>query len=320
MDVSKEKYRRLEELYTTGKTVELGKDPSGQDLVMFLQVLNPFERQEARNAAQTARTRHIMAYQEHGQSDRDRLEASFFAEGREGAIDKLLDLQMQQEMVKILDEIHDDPEWEDYLEVMDRSDELLTREPDDVERRFLDEANRKYVEEVQKRMDAERTSKRASLEHLDDEELKRQYFSAFLERRGDEVALAEFQIVQLAYGVRDCDATKNENDIWDHSQCKHEPIYSRNEIRSLPDELYDLLSTAMDNLTLSVREGKGSGRQTSSSGSSPLPSEEVVSASSTPEAMSNGAPGSSKPPSTTPSPSSDSTSSPTMSSPQGESG
>lgn len=315
MDVSKEKYRRLEELYTTGKTVELG-----QDLVMFLQVLNPFERQEARNAAQTARTRHIMAYQEHGQSDRDRLEASFFAEGREGAIDKLLDLQMQQEMVKILDEIHDDPEWSDYLEVMDRSEELMAREPDDVERKFLDEANYKYVKEVQKRMEAERTSKRAALERLDDAELKRQYSSAFLERRGDEVALAEYQIVQLAYGVRDCDAAKNENGIWDHSGCSHERIYSKDEIRALPDELYNILSDAMDNLTLSVREGKGSGRQTSSSGSSPLPSEEEESASSTPEATSNGAPGSSKSPSTTPSPSSDSTSSPTMSSPQGTSG
>lgn len=311
----KEKYRKLEELYTTGKTVELG-----QGMAMFLQVLNPFERQEARNAAQTARTRHIMAYQEHGQSDRDRLEASFFAEGREGAIEKLLELQMQQEMVKILDEIHDDPEWSDYLEVMDRSDELMAREPDDVERKFLDEANYKYVREVQKRMDAERDSKRTTLQRLDDDELKRQYSTAFLERRGDEVAMSEYQIVQLSYAVRDCDATKNENGAWDHSGCNHERVYTADEVRALPDELYNLLSEAMDNLSLSVREGKGSGRQTSSSGSSPLPSEEEASASSTPDPTPNGAPGSSKSPSTTPSPSSDSTSSPTMSSPQGTSG
>ena len=78
-----------------------------------------------------------------------------------------------------------------------------------------------------------------------------------------------------------------------HKECDHsEKVYeSLEEVRVLPEQLFNQLRDGFDALAMSVRDAKNSDRQGSSSDSSPLPSKEEESTPSTPDGVLSTAPG-----------------------------
>lgn len=291
------KYRRLEELYTEGTEVEL---MDGE--VAWVAVLNPFERQEARKDAQTARARMVLAMKQEGTDEMAQAEAAFIMQGREDAIRKLVGMHEGEIMVRVTDGIRDDPDWKERLDITERQDEILAREPSDPERQLLTTINREYLEEVGKRLQEEQDYLREHYGQMSEDELVAEYRDKYVEQLGSNAALEEFRLSELWMALRVCEGQRTE-DGWDHSACggHRERIYeAKREVRDLPERLFNVYREGFERLVMTEREAKNSDRQRSSSASSPLPSGEAASTASTPSETPDDAPGPSPSLSTTP--------------------
>lgn len=280
MVLSRSKYKRIPELYVQGTELVL-KDGT----VLWLQVLNAFEADEARHDAQVARSRIVLALKsEHGSAERMKAEASFWSDGREVSIDRMAEAKANEKLLDITESLRSDPEWKERLEVLDRSEELLTRPPDDVERAFLDATNAEYLIEITRRLDDDRAFHRMRLQALNDVELVEDYLDLYIDRRGGELAMAEYALTQIWYAARVCEGVQIDDGAWDHGACEGHQVQvfeHKAEVRSQPEDLQDLLTEAIRALEMTVREAKNSARQGSSSASLPLPSEPVESTPST---------------------------------------
>jgi len=105
--VDRKKYRRTTDLYVEGREWVL-KDGT----VIWLQVMNPFELEEARHDAQVARGRIAMALKgPEGGDERDKVVSQFYADGRDFAINRLAEAKAGMALPKVVDGLHDDPEW-----------------------------------------------------------------------------------------------------------------------------------------------------------------------------------------------------------------
>lgn len=290
MALSRSKYKRIPDLYTMGTEVVL-KDGT----VLWMQVLNPFEVDEARHDAQVARSRIVKALKgEHGSDERLKVEGAYYSDGHDVAVTELADARTQEKLVDIVGELRDDPEWTERLEIVDRSEDILFRAPEDAERKLLDQINNDYVKEVMRRQDDERAFQLAKLKERSDQELLEDYVDHYVQRRGGELALAEYALTEVWYAARVCEGERRDDGGWDHSKCESHQLQvyeGKAELRRQPEELQDVLVDAMRTLTMTVREAKNSARQESSSASSPLPSEPVESTPSTPDVTPGAVPG-----------------------------
>lgn len=289
MALDRSKYRRVPELYTDGIELEL-KDGN----VVYIKALNPFEQQEARQDAQVARATIVMALKEHGSDELNKVKSTFFMDGREGAIERILEHRGADALIKATDAVANDPDWAERLEIANRSEEILAKPKGDAERKLLDKINQDYLTDVNERMEAEVTYQREVVSKMTDEQLVDEYIKLYVESHGRESAMAEHSLTEAWYAVRACDATKGEDEVWDHSGCEGHvlKLYDKKaDVRDLPESLMQEYENALRQLNLTVREAKNSDRQGSSSGSSPLPSEAEASASSTPAATPATAPG-----------------------------
>lgn len=298
MALTRSRYRRLPELYVTGTTVTL---LDGQ--LVWLQALNPFQRDEASRDAQVARARLINALKsKHGGEERDLVTASFLTEGRDAAVQLLISARLSNKLGKILLELRDDPDWSERMTVMERSDDLQARPSEDAERKLLTDYNAQYLAEINKRQDVERDYLRSQLEPLEERELLEEYVETYLERRGDTVAGAEFALTELWYSARVCAGATDDTGKVDHQGCENHYLTlfeTKAEVRDQPEALQDLLYDALKGLAMAPRDARFSDRQGSSSQSSPLPSEEAASTPSTPSETPSSAPGISTSPSAT---------------------
>jgi hypothetical protein len=295
---SRAKYRRMTELYTDG-AVELLDDGNP----IFLRVLNPYERQEALHDAQSARARLVMALTRFDSDEEVKARSSFATDGRDKAIDQLIDLKGSELMVDALNALRDDPDWKERIDILDRSEDLAARPHEDTERQLLDAVEVEYLNEISTRSDAARAQERARLAELSDEGLLAEYMNAWRSMRGGEVADAEFRLTELWYAARCCDGAERGDGVWDHGGCEGHRMRlfdAKADIAGLPTRLQEQLMAALGRLNMSVREAKNSARASNLSASSPQPSAQEESTPSTPIEIPENVPGTSPPPSSTP--------------------
>lgn len=289
MPPSRSKYKRVTELYTRGAEAVLD-----DGTVVYCRTLNPFEQEEARHDAQTARSRMIMALKTQGSEELAKVEGALVADGRERAIERLLDAKAGNILLKAVETIKNDPEWVEKLDIMDRSDDLIARPQEDVERQLLTTINTEYIDTVGQLTRDETDFLREKYTNASDEELLEEYIQLYLEHRGTEVAMAEHRVVEIWYGARCCDGVRGEDGVWTHALCDGHKISlfeTKQEARDIPEELADLLGATFDSINMSARDARFSDRQGSSSESSPLPSDAGDSKPSTPTEMSESLPG-----------------------------
>lgn len=295
---SRAKYKRTTDLYVQGRELEL-RDGN----VVFVQALNPLERQEALGDAVAARARIILALEEIDSDEMRKVRGAFFQDGRAASIDAMLSNQTGEMLARISSQVRDQPEWREKMKIVDRNAELKARDPEDVERQALQKIESEWFAEVNERFDVERDSRRVQYEAMGDEELIAELKELWAKNRGDTAAENEMKVSELWFALRCCDGTKNEDGVWDHSACDNHQLRlyeTKDEVARLPEPLMDEYLTAMSLLNLTVREAKNSARLQSSSGSSLQPDVAEESTPSTPEETPSGAPGTSTPLSVTP--------------------
>lgn len=280
MTLSRSKYRRIPDLYTEGVEVEL-RDGN----VMWLQVLNPFEMDEARHDGQVARSRIVMALKDFGSDELGKVKATFWTHGNDLAIQNLLEDQSTDFLVKATDAIANDPDWKERLELAERQEDILAKPETDPERELLEKINRDYIETVEKILSEEREYMELKYKQLSEEQLIEEYVKLYVERRGTELGMAEHRLTEIWYGARACEGKKSD-DGWNHEACEGHKVKvfeTKIEVRDLPEELQQLLFAAMQTLNMTVREAKNLDSQPSSSESSPAPSAEAASTVSIPD-------------------------------------
>lgn len=277
--MSKGKYKRVTDLYVQGAELPL-EDGS----VIWMQVLNPFERDEAIHDAQVARSRFVLAMKEDG-AERLKVEAKREESGRDAFIKDLAGLRTDEKLTEVINAIQDDPDWKERLDVIQRTDpdnaaNPLTQE----ELMFLAKVQGEYIQEIYARQETENQYLVRHYEAMNEKDLLEEYLEMWLQRRGGALAQGEYLLTEMWFGARCCNALKDDDGNYSHRTCDHsERVFeSKNEVRGLPEQLQLMMRDALNAVAMSVRDAKNSDRQGSSSDSSLLPSEPAESTPSTP--------------------------------------
>jgi hypothetical protein len=127
MAANRSKYKRLPDLYVVGKELVFK-----EDVVMWLQALNPFQMDEARHDAQVARSRIVMALKsEHGSDERSKVTASLFEDGRDAAVLRLVEAKVGEKILEVVAAIQNDPDWKERLEIQERADDIRATPKDE---------------------------------------------------------------------------------------------------------------------------------------------------------------------------------------------
>lgn len=273
-----QRFRRLTDLFVTGKAVRL---PDGSHL--WVQAINAYERDECVSDAQVARARLVLALRENG-SERAKIEARMAERGRDAMVIDLAAAKTEAKYGDVVADIEADPDWRERVEIMRRHDPAQAAAPmTEEEEALVRKINDDWFAEIARRIDDEQSYQVRHYTRVDDEELLADYLDAWLERRGSDVAAAEYSLTEMWYASRYCEATEDDGAL-DHSRCEGHPTRvfdTKGDARSAPDPLRDLLMSALTELAMAGRDPKGSDSPASSSDSSPTPSERAASTPST---------------------------------------
>jgi hypothetical protein len=277
------KYKRVTNLFTPGIELEVE-----EGLVIWVQILNPYEVDDARGAAQAAKARMVLALEEYGSDEFVKYESYLQSLSRNDLIELIVDSKAGDILVEITDAIEIDPDWSERMAVLEREDELIARPVEDAERKLLEQYSREYIDEVAERMEYERKRLTAEVSQLDQTQLVEEYRKLWIDRRGGDRALEEYRLKEHYYAARVCDAFRAPDDSWDHTGCDHSIRVweTEEEVRHLPDQMREMLDQAIQEVTMSPKERSDSGSRQGSSASSPPPSEGEASPRSGPTAMS----------------------------------
>lgn len=290
--MARSKYKKLTDLYVEGIELVLA-----EDTVMWLQCMNPFEVEEARKAAQTAAARYILAMKEIGSPEYDQVKASVLGKGEQAAIDDLVDNKQGDFFLKATNDIEVDDDWKERVEILRRADDIDTLQDDDPERELIAKVNAEWYTELVNRVTEDQDHYRELLGRMDFDGLLLEYTDAWMERRGNEKAQASYAYTEIFYATRVCDAVPDEAGEFtkaSHIDCKghKERVYeSVEEVRELPQPLYDAIRMQLEHLQMGVREAGNSPRLLSSSESSQQPRPEGESTPSIPVETSQPVPG-----------------------------
>lgn len=286
---SRSKYRKTTDLYVLGTEVVL-RDGS----VIWVQALNPFERDEAMRTAAAARSRFQLAMKEIGSDELVTFRADAGQIPRERKATQLAEMKASEALTRIISEIEADDEWAEVKEVLDRADEL--NEGSDEEKQLVEKKTREYMEEINKRLKDERDFLEKRYLESPDEELDSELEELWVEAESNRRATDEYELVEVLLGARACDAVERDDGTWDHSACESHILTAfedRREVKSLPEPFYQEIRDGFEAINMHPLDPKGLASPESSSESSQPPSEEEASEPSTPEATSSDAPGTS---------------------------
>lgn len=268
--MSQQRFRRLTDLFVDGTAI-----PVGDGTHLWLQALNAFERDEAAHDAQMARTRLAMALREDG-DERQKIEARFEMVGRQQFIDNLAGAKADAQFPTLSARLEDDPDWRDKIEIIRRTDFANNASTTEQERQLVTKLMSEWSSELERRIDDEIEFQKQQYADASDEDLLRDYLEVYMERRGDDVAQAEYALTETWYAARYCEATPGEDGNLDHATCNGhgERVFAtKADVKAAPDRLRTLIQEGLAKLAMNMRDPKDSGSQPSSSGSSPAPNE-----------------------------------------------
>lgn len=257
MALSRAAYRRLPDLYTVGKEVEL-RDGT----VMWLQVMNPFERDEATHDASVVRSRLMLALKDNPDSEeRTQLRSMFVDQGRDGVTAVLVEAKQLSLFVEVMDELRVEEEWRDKVDLLERTDDLASV-PSETEREFLLKLQEEFALELARRLESAIAVERDILNECSEDELYDKYTEWWIEQRGGSLALAEYRLTEMWYAARACVGVKDSEGNWDHTSCEGHVVRvfdSKDEVKHLPEGLQMMIIEELASLEISERDAKKAG-------------------------------------------------------------
>lgn len=286
------RYHRLEELYRRG--VELEFPDTGD--VMWIQVMNPLEADNAREESKTAKARMVLALKEVGSDEQAKALYDFSLLPKNAAIEAILTSQQPLWLAQADEKLRDDPEWKERLEIVDRASALQSRSPSEEERELSRRIVDEYVAEIYRQVDDVVTAERDRLRAGEETDVRDHWLDLYVAHRGDEVALLEFQATASWYGARVCVAEKDEHGGFDHAKCGGHVVQvyeSKEDFRAAPLEVQNAVEMKLMELNMTTRAAKNSDSAASSSDSSAQQNSPEESTPSTPTATPSTVPGTS---------------------------
>jgi hypothetical protein len=289
MSALHQRFRRLTDLFVNGKAVPM---PDGSHL--WIQVINAYERDEAISDAQVARARIVLALKAEGR-ERIKVEGRLAEVGKDFMAADLAQAKAEIKTPDFADEMRADPEWKERMDIVLRTDfDEAAKPPTDAEATLMAKINAEVLAEFEKREKDEIAFLERKFARLSDEEFLDEWVEEWLERRGSELATAEYRLTELWYATRYCDAVTAQDGVLDHTRCeghRTSVFETKADARSAPTELQEILRSALDELNVGGRDPKDSDSPPSSSDSQPAPSAPGESAPSTSTAVPSTAPG-----------------------------
>lgn len=282
MSARRDRYKRLEQLYVVGKEVAFT-----DGTLIWVQVMNPLQSNEARTDAETARARMSIALAEIGSDEQTRALGAFTEMATEDAIAALLSHKWQDWFHKANTRLRDDPEWAERALVMERTNpqEMDRRPADDIQRQVYNKITQDFLAEVNDAVDLEREFESGRLHATSEADLREEYLELYRAQRSAAAASLEYLSSEAWYAARVCDGVQAEPGVWDHGACVHEEQVweSKADFQGAPEALQQAIRAALDDLAMTVREAKNSDSTTSSSASSVLQNVPEASTPSTQE-------------------------------------
>jgi hypothetical protein len=154
--------------------------------------------------------------------------------------------------------------------------------------------NAEVLGELERRQAEENEFLIRKYRRMDDDEFISCWIDEWLERRGTELATAEFRLTETWYATRFCEATPDEFGGMDHSRCggHTERVFpTKADARAAPDRLQALIRDVLDDLNIGGADPKDSANPPNSSDSPPTPNEPAASTPSTSTATPHEPPG-----------------------------
>jgi hypothetical protein len=253
MAPSRAAYRRVPDLYTVGTELEL-RDGT----VMWLQVMNPFERDEATHDATAVRARISLALTAQPESEEmAQVRAMYLQDGRAAAIEALMAPRRTDAFVEVIDEMRSEDEWRERVDLLQRNPDLSTVATD-AEREFLMGLQEAYAVEVAMRLKSASDVEQEQLEALDDDALHEEYAKWWIDQRGSSLGMAEYRLTEMWFSCRACAGTRADGG-WDHDGCDGHRVRvfeSKDEVKHLPEALQVLIAGALAELEMTERDAK----------------------------------------------------------------
>jgi hypothetical protein len=274
-----EKRRRLSELYVKGKDVHFNEggvvadgDEADDDIVVWVQPPDPFQREEAIRSAQAAKARARITAKEPDSQTALEVEELLSELDESDLCEFLVDQMVGELRPRAIRDVLGREEWEDFTALQDSMREWEEAGyPETDEWAPLIARDKAYGEQIQDRMKEIMDDTRESLKLLPEEEIKKRVRKRVIDQASNQAFMQAYEINMLYYSCRDDE---------DHSELFFENI---EEIRSHEPVVQQGLADALSSFINDPAEAKNSPRVDPGSESSEPPAEPEISESSTPQ-------------------------------------
>lgn len=289
-----DRLRRVTDLFVEGAEAFLGLDDDGVPVVIWVNKLNSFEVEEARQDGIVARGMALMQLSKEDNSERAALIGAMIEWSDDEVISGLVDQKSEHLYIDVLNDMEADEDWKERLTILRRLPELLRdadAATDDPRRTQLYDLQTEYLEEMRVRREKAEAEARREFDGMTREELEKAYFDNWSNRNSLDEFMAARRVTELFFAMRDCRATQeSERDLdghirWNHSTCDHSKrlLNERSQVKSLPEGVLAKVSQVIEDITVNGRDSGNSDAPQSSSGSAGQQSEPEASSPSSPE-------------------------------------
>lgn len=292
-----DRLRRVTDLFVEGTECFLGTDDTGKPVVVWVNKLNSFEMEEARQDGLVARGLALMQLAKPDNPERLSLANTVEGWSTEELVEALVEQRTEELYLDVLNELEADEEWAEKLSILRRMPALLAdtkAAEDDPRRQELYQLQTDYLEAVRQGRERGRERAKNEVRAESREVLADRYFENWRNRRSLDDFMAERRVTELFFAIRDCAAVQRpggDKVTWDHSACQHSRLLNdRSQVRELPEPVLDRVSRTLEDLTSTPRESGNSAAPQSSSESAEQRNEPEDSTRSTPEETSPVAP------------------------------
>lgn len=287
-----QRLRRITDLFVEGTEVNLGDDPQGNPVLIWVNKLNSFEVEEARRDGAARRGLRLAALADESAVERQAIAAEVALWNDEQLQTAWVNQKVEEFYLDAINDIETEEEWREKLVTLRRLPTLLqdaAAQSDDPRRDELIALQESYYREIADRQQSKQKQAMRDAKDMPRKDLERDFFEQWRQRVTLDEFMEERRITELFYALRACEGTRVGPNQFDHENCNHaqRALSDRGQVRHLPEQVLMKCMDALDEVTVPQREAGNSDAPASSSASSGPQSVPEASTPSTPMGQSS---------------------------------